>query len=637
MTIRPFRRNRGQQADDPRDPADKQRLSNRRTAVVLLAAAIPVLIALYVAVLVWSKPDEVGRQIRLDQLYALASQGRIDEAIILDADRRVVGRADGRAFWASFGQSETAMARVMGVLEDGRVPFRIRQQWGKGLVMPLTALLPALLIIDALVLVFLLVGGRGDSLFGFGRSRARKAATGETRISFDDVAGNEEAIEELAEISDYLSEPERFLALGAAAPRGVLLTGPPGCGKTLLARAVAGEAGVPFYSISGADFVEMFVGVGAARIRDLFKNAKHVAPCIIFIDELDAVGRGRASGAMMGQEERETTLNQLLVEMDGFELSTGVVVLAATNRPDVLDAALLRPGRFDRRIVVERPDIDGRRGILEIHGRGKPLGDDVDLELIARRTPGFSGADLANVVNEAALLAARRGQRRVGRAELGEAVERVIAGPERRTRVLSETDRRMIAHHEAGHALVSAAAPGADAVHKVSIVSRGQAGGLTWFTPQEELHFASRSQLMDRLAVLLAGRAADELFSGEPSSGARDDLKRATRLARAMVSELGMAEAFGPVSLDGDGADPFDAVISQALASEAHGEVKRIMADALERARGLLREHREPWEALAQKLLEQESLEDPELSLMLEDVRSRAASPTPGSVSSSRD
>lgn len=617
---------RGKQGkeEDVSSRDDQQRSSNRRTSIVLLAAAIPILIGLYVLALFWSRPTTFGNQIRLDEFFSMASSGRLQEAVILDSDRRVIGHSDRGPFWLSFGGTETAMARVLGALESGGLPTTIRQQWGKGLIMPLTALLPALLIVDALVLIFLLVRGRGDSMFGFGKSSARRLSAGESKITFSDVAGVDEAIEELAEIRDYLSAPERFLSMGAAVPKGILLAGPPGCGKTLLARAVAGEAGVPFYSMSGSDFVEMFVGVGSARIRDLFRTAKAHAPCIVFIDELDAVGRGRSTSGAMGQDERETTLNQLLVEMDGFELSAEVVVLAATNRPDVLDQALLRPGRFDRRVTIDRPDLHGRIGILKIHARGKPLADNVDLEIVAKRTPGFSGADLANVVNEAALLAARRRKEEIDQAELLGAIERVIAGPERKTRILTESDRRLIAHHEAGHAVVSAALPGTDIVHKVSIVARGHAGGLTWFSPEVELVFATRSQLQDRLAVLLAGRAAEQLLTGEPSSGAQDDLERATHLARRMVSELGMSESVGPIFIPNRFENHLDGGhVSERMTWQVDQEVGAMLAAGIERARSALDLHQEVWAGLAQKLLEEESVEGADLDLILEPARSR--------------
>jgi len=619
-------RRRKREEQEGASPPESEGRSTRQKAIILLAAALPILLALYALALFWSRPDTYGEQVRLDQFFAMTSDGRIQDAVILDADRRVIGESEQGPFWTTFGSTETAFSRVLGALEAGDVPTQIRQQWGKGLIMPLTALLPALLIINGLALLFLLVrgGGGGDGLLGFGKSSARRQAAGESTVSFANIAGLDEVIEELAEIRDYLSAPERFLAMGASVPKGILLAGPPGCGKTLLARAVAGEAGVPFYSISGSDFVEMYVGVGSARIRDLFKTAKASAPCIVFIDELDAVGRGRSAGGVVGQDERETTLNQLLVEMDGFEMATGVVVLAATNRIDVLDQALLRPGRFDRRVTIDRPDLQGRRGVLAIHARGKPLAEDADLERIARATPGFSGADLASVVNEAALLAARRAREEIGQKELIEAVERVLSGPERRSRVLSERDRTLIAHHEAGHAVAAAALSDDEVVHKVSIVNRGNAGGTTWFTAGEELVFASRSRLEGRLAILLAGRAAEERLTGEPSSGSSDDLERATLLARRMVSELGMS---GPllahVSSNGGADGGAHSRISERVASEIDAEVQRLLQVAVDRARGVLEDHGEAWRDMARRLLEEESLEGAEIERALAGVLAR--------------
>jgi len=619
-------RRRKREEQEGASPPESEGRSTRQKAIILLAAALPILLALYALALFWSRPDTYGEQVRLDQFFAMTSDGRIQDAVILDADRRVIGESEQGPFWTTFGSTETAFSRVLGALEAGDVPTQIRQQWGKGLIMPLTALLPALLIINGLALLFLLVrgGGGGDGLLGFGKASARRQAAGESKISFADVAGLDEVIEELAEIRDYLSAPERFLAMGASVPKGILLAGPPGCGKTLLARAVAGEAGVPFYSISGSDFVEMYVGVGSARIRDLFKTAKASAPCIVFIDELDAVGRGRSAGGVVGQDERETTLNQLLVEMDGFEMASGVVVLAATNRIDVLDQALLRPGRFDRRVTIDRPDLQGRRGVLAIHARGKPLAEDADLERIARATPGFSGADLASVVNEAALLAARRAREEIGQKELIEAVERVLSGPERRSRVLSERDRTLIAHHEAGHAVAAAALSDDEVVHKVSIVNRGNAGGTTWFTAGEELVFASRSRLEGRLAILLAGRAAEERLTGEPSSGSSDDLERATLLARRMVAELGMG---GPllahVSSNGGADGGGHSRISERVASEIDAEVQRLLQVAVDRARGVLEDHGEAWRDMARRLLEEESLEGAEIERALAGVLAR--------------
>jgi cell division protease FtsH len=606
----------------------------RRLAIIFVAATIPVLVGLLVVIFFLNQPATYGEQIRLDEFFTLVEEGAVQEATILDYDTRVIGESVRGRFWVEFGNTETAFQQVLSQIQGAGVPTTIRAQWYKSMTALGLTVVPLLLMVLVLVLIGLLMWGRvrgeGDT---FGKSGAKQLGEGESKITFADVAGQEEATEELAEIRDYLSAPERFLAMGAAVPKGILLVGSPGCGKTLLARAVAGEAGVPFYSMSGSGFVEMFVGVGSARIRDLFRTAKANAPCIVFIDELDAVGRGRAGGgAVGGQDERETTLNQLLVELDGFELASGVVVLAATNRPDVLDPALLRPGRFDRRVMIDRPDIKGRSGILNIHARGKPLGPDTDLEQIAKRTAGFAGADLANIVNEAALLSARRGLTEIHQAELVEAIERVLHGPERRSRVLSPRDRRLIAYHEAGHVIAAAAVPEIDIPQKVSIVGRGHAGGMTWFTQEEELVFVSRSQMLNRIMILAAGRAAEERLTGESSTGAHNDLERATELARNMVAELGMGESLGPVSVNRALQQHPEMGLSSGLASEIDAEVKSLLADALKRAHELLERHREVWEQLAAKLLEVESLEGPDLEMVLEPMQptgSSLANPNP--------
>ncbi len=628
--------NKDNDAEQGDDEQDDNRRSYRKLAIILVTAAIPVVFGLWFVILLLGRPDTYGEQLRLDEFFNLVQDGAVQEATILDGDRRVIGESIRGPFWTEFGTTETAFQQVLSELQGAGIPTTIRDQYWKSLAQPLTMALPAILVVLVIGLIVLVAWGRaGGQNSTFGKSGAKQLGEGESKITFDDVAGQDEAIEELAEIRDYLSAPERFLAMGAAVPKGILLVGSPGCGKTLLARAVAGEAGVPFYSMSGSGFVEMYVGVGSARIRDLFATAKANAPCIVFIDELDAVGRGRSAGtAAGGQDERETTLNQLLVELDGFELATGVVVLAATNRPDVLDPALLRPGRFDRRVMIDQPDIKGRMGILDIHARGKPLGPDTDLEQVAKRTAGFSGADLSNIVNEAALLAARRGLTEIHQAELVEAIERVLHGPERRSRVLSARDRRLIAHHEAAHVVAAAVVPDMDIPRKVSIVGRGHAGGLTWFTQEEELLFVSRSQMVDRIMILAAGRAGEERLTGESSSGAQNDLERATDLARRMVAQLGMGTSLGPVSINRALQEHPEMTLSNSLASDIDNEVKSLLREGLERAHQLLEQHQQVWEQLATKLLEVESLEGPDLEMMLEPITSSTSGSSPAASGS---
>jgi cell division protease FtsH len=459
--------------------------------------------------------------------------------------------------------------------------------------------------------------GGSNRALSFGKSRAKLHTDQRIKVTFDDVAGLDEAKEELQEIVEFLKQPKRFIEVGAKIPKGVLLVGPPGTGKTLLARAVAGEAGVPFFSISGSDFVEMFVGVGAARVRDLFDTAKRNAPCIVFIDELDAVGRQRGAGLGGGHDEREQTLNQLLVEMDGFEPNAGVIIMAATNRPDVLDPALLRPGRFDRRVVADRPDVVGREAILRIHARGKPLGPDVDLKVLARRTPGFAGADLENLMNEAAILAARQGKKRIGMEECEEAIDRVVMGPERKRRILSEKDKEVFAYHEAGHAVVARFLPHADPVHKVSIVGRGLAGGYTMTLPSEDRYVTTKSELLDDLAHLLGGRAAEELALSEISTGAQNDLERATKLARKMVMEWGMSEKLGPLTFGRQHEDMVflgrdiarDRNYSEEVAAAIDKEVKELVEGAHRRARRILEQHRDKLDLVVEALLEHETLD----------------------------
>jgi len=468
--------------------------------------------------------------------------------------------------------------------------------------------------------------GSGQAL-SFGRSRAKRLSEGMPRVTFNDVAGVDEAKAELEEVVDFLKNAKRFQALGARIPRGVLLLGPPGCGKTLLARAVAGEAGVPFFHISGSDFVEMFVGVGASRVRDLFEQAKANRPCIVFIDEIDAVGRQRFAGVGGGHDEREQTLNQLLVEMDGFDPNTGVILVAATNRPDVLDPALLRPGRFDRRIVVDHPDLRGREAILAVHTKGKPMAEDVDLAVLARRTPGFSGADLANMVNEGALLAARRSKSKVEMADCEDSIDRVVAGPERKSRIISEQEKTMLAFHEVGHAVLAEMLPYADPMHKTSILPRGMALGYTLQLPLEDKYITTRRELMDDVTVLMAGRVAEQIFCDETTTGATNDLERATELARRMVAEFGMSDELGPRSFGHKHAMPFlgrdlmeDRNYSDEIAQSIDAEIRSIVDECYAHARQLLDQRQEQVRAIAAVLLEKETLERDEFVALLGEV-----------------
>jgi cell division protease FtsH len=484
-----------------------------------------------------------------------------------------------------------------------------------GVATALGYILPFVILAGVFWFVFRQAQGSNNAALSFGKSRARMFTGDQPSVTFQDVAGVEEAKEELREVVEFLREPEKFISLGARIPKGVLLVGPPGTGKTLLAKAVSGEAGVPFFSISGSEFVEMFVGVGASRVRDLFDQAKRHSPCIVFVDEIDAVGRQRGAGLGGSHDEREQTLNQMLVEMDGFDTDTNVIIMAATNRPDILDPALLRPGRFDRRVVLDRPDMRGREAILRVHTKGKPLSPDVDLGVLSRSTPGFVGADLENLVNEAAILAARRNKKVIGQPEMEEAIERVIAGPERKSRLISEEEKRIVAYHEAGHAVVMNVLPQADPVHKVSIIARGMAGGYTLALPEEDRTLMPRKKLMADLIGLLGGRAAEELVFDDITSGAANDLERVTRMARSMVTRLGMSERLGPmvygqkeelIFLGREISEQRD--YSESVAEEIDSEVRGIVNEAHEKARQTLLEYRDKLDAVAQRLLEVETI-----------------------------
>src|SRR3954451_17772725 len=496
----------------------------------------------------------------------------------------------------------------------------------------LVRLLPILIIVGVLFFVMSHVQGGGNRVMSFGRSKAQLANKDTPKTTLSDVAGADEAIEELEEIKEFLTNPAKFQAIGAKIPKGVLLYGPPGTGKTLLARAVAGEAGVPFYSISGSDFVEMFVGVGASRVRDLFEQAKTNAPAIIFMDEIDAVGRHRGAGMGGGHDEREQTLNQLLVEMDGFDVKTGVILIAATNRPDILDPALLRPGRFDRQIVVDRPDLVGREAILGVHAKGKPIAADVDLAVIARRTPGFTGADLANVLNEAALLTARMDQHLITMAILEESIDRVMAGPERKTRAMSEKEKKTIAYHEGGHALVAHALPNTDPVHKVTILPRGRALGYTMQLPLEDKYLQGRSEMLDQLAVLLGARTAEELVFHEPTTGASNDIEKATAISRAMVTQYGMSDSLGALKFGQDSGEVFlgrdmghQRDYSEEVAARIDEEVRRLIEAAHDEAFEVLVQYRDVLDDLVLRLMDKETLNKDEVLDVFAPVHKRAS------------
>ncbi|MCB0995280.1 MAG: ATP-dependent zinc metalloprotease FtsH [Acidimicrobiales bacterium] len=588
-----------------------------RSALFWALVAVIILVTL----LWWPRGGTSVEELSLDDFEEYVADGRVETAIFHQPGTEITGElSDGREYRTrypgEYGDELTAILRDASPSVEVTVEEHRQSLW-LGLFL---SLLPVLLLILVFLAAFHFLGG-GGRMGQFGRAKARQVTKDQPKVTFSDVAGSDEAVEELREIKEFLEEPGRFHAIGAKIPKGVLLFGPPGTGKTLLARAVAGEAGVPFFSISGSDFVEMFVGVGASRVRDLFQQAKAAAPAIIFVDEIDAVGRHRGAGLGGGHDEREQTLNQLLVEMDGFDLSSGVILIAATNRPDILDPALLRPGRFDRQIVVDRPDLEGRKAILAVHASGKPLDPSVNLETIARRTPGFTGADLSNLMNEAALLAARRGLVTVSHLEIEDAIDRVLAGPERKSRVLGDHEQRVIAYHEAGHALVGHTLQHTDPIHKVSIIARGRALGWTLALPEQDKYLKTRSQLRDELAMLLGGRTAEEMIFGDPTTGAADDIDRATKLARAMVCDYGMSERLGPRKLGTTRGEVFlgkdlshEADYSDDLAARIDDEVNAFLEIAHEEARALLTHHREVLDSLAEALLEHETLDERQLA-----------------------
>jgi cell division protease FtsH len=604
----------------------------RRNLVVIVVIA---LLGLVVVTQVLRR-DSARKSLDLSTYENRLSGGQVEEATLYDRDHVVKGTlTNGTEYEVRFPEQYTD--EITKEIRDADVAkFKVDSQKPNPWLSFIAGIMPFLLIIGLAIFFMSQMQGGGNRVMSFGKSRAKAVSKDQPKTTFADVAGLDEAVEELQEIKDFLASPAKFLDMGAKIPKGVLLYGPPGTGKTLLAKAVAGEAGVPFFSISGSDFVEMFVGVGAARVRDLFEQAKSAAPAIIFIDEIDAVGRHRGAGLGGGHDEREQTLNQMLVEMDGFDVKAGVILLASTNRPDILDPALLRPGRFDRQIVVDRPDLEGRKAILRVHAQSKPLADGVDLDVIARRTPGFTGADLANLMNEAALLAARYNMQKIGLVQLEESIDRVMAGPERRSRVISERERRVIAYHEGGHALVSHALPNTDPVHKVSIIPRGRALGYTLTLPMEDKFLVTRSELTDELAMLLGGRTAEEMIFADPTTGAQNDIERATVVARQMVTEFGMSDVLGPMRFGQPQGEVFlgrdfqsTPDYSDDVASRIDDEVRVLIDGAHGAAREILEMNRAVLEHLADALMEHETLEADQVQEILGpvDVYER----TPGS------
>ena len=588
------------------------------------SAAFPILLVILLAFFVQNLFYGSGRtqELTFNEFQTAVKQGNVKEVTVKTKDMVVEGklRDSGKSFEVGFTQSYDMEQFLL----DNNIDFKTDPQKSSVWMSLLSTFAPILLMIVFFIFLMNQMQGGGSKVMSFGKSRAKRMTIDQPKITFKDVAGVDEAVEELQEIKEFLENPKRFQSLGARIPKGVLLFGPPGTGKTLLARAVAGEAGVPFFSISGSDFVEMFVGVGASRVRDLFDQAKQNQPCIIFIDEIDAVGRHRGAGLGGGHDEREQTLNQLLVEMDGFEANESIIIMAATNRPDILDPALLRPGRFDRQIVVDRPDREGRKAILAVHTRGKPLGPDVDLDTLAAQTPGFTGADLANLVNEAALLAARRRKRIIEMEEFDEAVLRVIAGPEKKSRILSEEEKLITAYHETGHALVAHYLPHADPVHKISIISRGQALGYTITLPTEDRFMVKKKEIIDKLSHMLAGRVAEEIRFDDITTGAANDLQRATETARRMITQYGMSENLGPLTFGHDPAQPFvgrdygmGQEYSDETAEKIDAEIRRVVDEAYNRAYQILTEHREELDKISLLLMEKETIDRQEFEALV--------------------
>ena len=583
------------------------------------------LLVIFVAITAYDyfsiKPQNTIEETSYSQFLQRVENGEVAK-VILTQNTIKATKTDGTEFKTTAPDFPIGDESLVGKLEAKGVEITAQNPkeppWWMTL---LSSFLPILILIGFWFFIMNQTQGSGSKVMSFGKSRAKMSSGDKVQVKFTDVAGADEAKEELQEVVEFLKHPKKFNDLGARIPKGVLLFGPPGTGKTLLAKAVAGEAGVAFFSISGSDFVEMFVGVGASRVRDLFATAKKNSPCIIFIDEIDAVGRQRGAGFSGGHDEREQTLNQLLVEMDGFAANEGIIIIAATNRPDILDQALLRPGRFDRQIVVDKPDVTGRIAILKVHSKGKPIAKDVDLDVLARRTPGFTGADLANLVNEAALLAARRNKHEINMIELEESIERVMAGPERKSKVMSDDEKKLTAYHEGGHALVGMMLQHADPVHKVTIIPRGRAGGYTLMLPKEDRNYATRSELLDRLKVSMGGRVAEEIVLNEISTGASQDIQQASKIVRSMIMQYGMSDVLGPVAYGSDQIQQYfgqnQRNYSEEVASEIDKEVHKYLEEAYDACRVIINEHRHELDLIAQALIDKETLTAAELKAIV--------------------
>ncbi len=616
---------------------DSSKLRNGFVYLLILVAIVAIL---------WSYRSQAPQteELAISELAAQVKADAVEQITVDDDGRELTVELKNGSTILSQKEASATLEEVLAVygvepsqLEAVRIQIEKTSDWTSIIAM-LSWILPALLFAGIFFFMLRQAQGSNNQALSFGKSRARMLTGDQPKVTFDDVAGLVEAKEELQEVVEFLKEPEKFISLGARIPKGVLLVGAPGTGKTLMAKAVAGEAGVPFFSISGSEFVEMFVGVGASRVRDLFDQAKRHSPCIVFVDEVDAVGRHRGAGLGGSHDEREQTLNQILVEMDGFDTDTNVIVVAATNRPDILDPALLRPGRFDRRVVLDRPDLRGREAIFKVHVRGKPLAADVDLYELARLTPGFVGADIENTINEAAILAARRSKKSIGMDEIHEAIERVIAGPQRKSRILSQDEKEIVAYHEAGHAVVGHMLPNCDPVTKVTIIARGMALGYTLAMPEEDRNLQNRAKFKDELAMALGGKAAEELVFGDVTTGAANDLERVTKLARSMVTRYGMSEKLGPmvygqkdelVFLGREIGEQRD--YSEAVAQEIDAEVRRIISEAYDSAREVLTKHRDKLTALARMLIEVETVGAAEFEALMSDGRPPAETPSPGS------